>query len=186
MNRWPFIFVVLGLVAAAVAYDRVSEIPPAVTTEVGSVEVITPSLADPPRLDSVWYCPLGSSATGGFADHEVYISNLASEPAVANLSILTEEGQGAGRRIEVAPLGTERVLLSESQQSDVAGAVVEIIAGDGVVGHAVTTDQGRAEGPCGTQVSNEWYFASGRTELDSTQYLALMNPFPETARFSWR
>jgi len=184
MNRWPYIFVVFGLVAAGVAYDRVSEFQPEIATEIGAVDVITPSLSDPPRLDSVWYCPLGSSSAGGFADHEIYISNLSSVPAVANLSALTDEGQGAGRRIEVGPLGTERVLLSESQESEVAGAVVEIISGDGIVGHAVTTDQGRAEGPCGTQVSNEWYFASGRTELDSTQYLALMNPFPETARFN--
>jgi hypothetical protein len=184
VNRWPFIFVVLGMVAAGVAYDRVSEPPDEVASDLSSDEVITPSLSDPPRLDSVWYCPLGSSDGGGFADHEVYISNLSTVQSVANLSILTEEGQGAGRRIEVAPMTTSRVLLSESQESEVAGAVVEVISGDGVVGHAVTTPSGRTEGPCATQVSDEWYFASGRTELDSTQYLALMNPFPETARFN--
>lgn len=185
MNRWPFIFVVLGLLAAGLAYDRVSEPDPiAATTEVVEFDVITPALSDPPHLDSAWYCPMGSSDAGGFADHEIYISNLADTSAVANLSILTAAGQGAGRRIELAPLQTERVQLSESQESPVAGAVVEIISGEGVVGHAVTTDQGRAEGPCATQVSNRWYFASGRTELDSKQYLALMNPFPETAVFN--
>ncbi len=184
MNRWPFIFVVLGLVASGIAYDRVSEAPVLEVTEVGSDVVITPSLSDPPRLDSVWYCPLGSSSTGGFADHEIIVSNLSATPSVANLSILTDDGQGAGRRVEVGPMSTERVLLSQSQESDVAGAVVEVISGDGVVGHSVTTEQGRAEGPCATQVSSSWVFASGRTERDSTQYLALMNPFPETARFS--
>lgn len=185
MNRWPFIFVVLGLLAAGLAYDRVSEPDPiSTTTEIVEFDVITPAMSNPPHLDSAWYCPMGSSDSGGFADHEIYISNLAETSAVANLSILTAEGQGAGRRIELAPLQTERVLLSESQESPVAGAVVEIISGEGVVGHAVTTDQGRAEGPCATQVSNHWYFASGRTELDSKQYLALMNPFPETAVFN--
>ena len=185
MNRWPFIFVVLGLLAAGLAYDRVSEPDPIVaSTEIVEFDVITPALADPPQLDSAWYCPMGSSDGGGFADHEIYISNLADTSAVANLSILTASGQGAGRRIELAPLQTVPVLLSESQESPVAGAVVEIISGQGVVGHAVTTDQGRAEGPCATHVSNRWYFASGRTELDSKQYLALMNPFPETAVFN--
>ena len=185
MNRWPFIFVVLGLLAAGLAYDRVSEPEPiSATTEVVEFDVITPALSDPPQLDSAWYCPMGSSDSGGFADHEIYISNLAETAAVANLSILTASGQGAGRRIELAPFTTERLVLSESQESPVAGAVVEIISGQGVVGHAVNTDQGRAEGPCATQVSNRWYFASGRTELDSKQYLALMNPFPETAVFN--
>ncbi|MDH3299002.1 MAG: DUF5719 family protein [Acidimicrobiia bacterium] len=185
MNRWPFIFVVFGLLAAGLAYDRVSEPDPISTTaEIVEFDVITPALSDPPHLDSAWYCPIGSSDSGGFADHEVYISNLAETSAVANLSILTADGQGAGRRIELAPLQTERVQLSESQESPVAGAVVEIISGEGVVGHAVTTDHGRAEGPCATHVSNRWYFASGRTELDSKQYVALMNPFPETAVFN--
>ncbi len=185
MNRWPFIFVVLGLLAAGLAYDRVSEPDPiSAATEVVEFDVITPALSEPPHLDSAWYCPMGSSDAGGFADHEIYISNLAETSAVANLSILTASGQGAGRRIELAPFQTERILLSESQASPVAGTVVEIISGQGVVGHAVTTEHGRAEGPCATQVSNRWYFASGRTELDSKQYLALMNPFPETAVFN--
>jgi hypothetical protein len=185
MNRWPFIFVVLGLVAAGVAYDRVSEAPAGIEVAevIEPVDVVSPSLTDPPRLDSAWYCPLGSSSAGGFADHEIMVSNLSEVPAVANLSILTAEGPGAGRRIELGPLQTERVQVSENQESQVAGAVVEIISGNGVVGHAVTTDQGRAEGPCGTHVSSSWFFASGRTELDSKQYLALMNPFPETAVF---
>ena len=185
MNRWPFIFVVLGLLAAGLAYERVSEPDPiSTTTEIIEFDVITPAMSNPPHLDSAWYCPMGSSDSGGFADHEIYISNLAETSAVANLSILTAEGQGAGRRIELAPMQTERVQLSGSQESPVAGAVVEIISGEGVVGHAVTTDHGRAEGPCATQVSNRWFFASGRTELDSKQYMALMNPFPETAVFN--
>ncbi len=185
MNRWPFVFVVLGLLAAGLAYDRVSEPEPISTaTEVVEFDVITPALAEPPRLDSAWYCPMGSSDSEGFADHEVYISNLAEVTAVANLSILTADGQGAGRRIELAPFQTEQVVLSDSQESPVAGAVVEIISGQGVVGHSVTTEEGRAEGPCATHVSNRWFFASGRTELDSQQFLALMNPFPETAVFN--
>ncbi|MEM7275937.1 MAG: DUF5719 family protein [Actinomycetota bacterium] len=184
MIRWPVAFVLVGLLAAAVAYDRVSELPAQeVATGVVETTVISPSLADPPRLDGAWYCPVGSSAPGSFARHEVQISNLSDTSAVANLSILTADGPGPGQRIELPPLSTERVALADTQEVDVAGAVVEITGGSGVVGHSVETVQGVAEGPCATHASSEWYFASGRTSFDSTQYLALMNPFPETAVF---
>lgn len=184
MIRWPVIFVLIGLVVAAVAYDQVNDLPAQeVATEAVEAPVISPSLADPPRLDGAWYCPVGSSSPGSYAIHEVQISNVGQDPAVANLSILTDEGPGPAQRIELPPLSTERVSLSETLAADVAGAVVEITGGSGVVGHSVETAQGTAEGPCATHASGEWFFASGRTSFDSTQYLVLMNPFPETAVF---
>ncbi len=185
MIRWPLSFVLVGAVAAGVVYDQVSQ--PTGVVEASVVEtdlVVTPAMTDPPSLNGAWYCPMGSSAAGGFADHEIVVANLASVPAVANVTVLTDEGQGAGRRVELGPLATVTVPLSDSQQSDVAGAVVEITSGDGAVAHKLTTANGSTEGPCATSVSNNWYFAGGRTEVDSTQYLALMNPFPETAVFN--
>ncbi len=181
--RWPVVFVLLGLVAAGLAYDRAVEVPVATEAEALVSPVVSPSLVEPPRLDAAWYCPVGSSAPGSFAIHEVEISNLSEDPAVANLSVLTEDGPGPGQRIELQPFSTERVALSETQVEDVAGAVVEITGGRGAVGHSVQTAQGTAEGPCATHASSTWYFAAGRTSFDSTQYLALMNPFPETAVF---
>ncbi len=183
MNRWPIAFILVGLVAAGLAYDRTVDMPIASQSVEAEQVIISPSVGEPPRLDGAWYCPIGTSSPGAFADHEVNISNLSEEPAVANLSILTGDGPGPGRRIELAPLTTDRVKLSDTQIVDVAGAVVEITGGRGAVGHTVTTAQGTAEGPCATSASNTWYFAAGRTTRDSTQYLALMNPFPETAVF---
>ncbi len=184
MIRWPLVFVLIGLAAAAVVFDRVSTMPTVAIESRAELDVQTPIMSDPPQLNSAWYCPAGSSSPGGFADHEVVIANLSESPAVANLTVLTGEGQGAGRRVELEPQSTQEIALSDSQESTVAGAVVEIIAGEGAVGHRVRTAQGVAEGPCATAVSNEWIFAGGRTEVDSKQYLALMNPFPETAVFS--
>jgi hypothetical protein len=183
MNRWPIAFVLFGLLAAGLAYDQTVDMPSAVQSTETEQVVVSPSVGEPARLDGAWYCPIGSSSPNGFADHEVNISNLSDDPAVANLSILTGDGPGPGRRIELAPRSTERVKLSDTQAADVAAAVVEIIGGRGAVGHTVTTAQGVAEGPCATSASNTWYFAHGRTSRDSTQYLALMNPFPETAVF---
>lgn len=183
MSRWPIVFVLLGVLGAGLAYDQA--VGPAVepSAVVADLEVISPAMQNPARLDGAWYCAIGSSTENGFADHEVFISNLADEAAVATMTIITGSGPGPTRRIELAPLATERILLSETQVVELAAAVVEITGGRGVVGHRVTTASGVAEGPCATHASRSWYFASGRTERDSTQYLALLNPFPETAVF---
>lgn len=181
--RWSMAFILVGLLAAGLLYDR---LVPA-SSDGASVEtaqlVVSPSMVDPPRLDVAWYCPVGSSSAGGYADHTVNIANLADESAVANLTIITDQGPGPRRRIELAPLSTQRIALSDIQSSEVAGAVVEIIGGRGAVGHTLSTETGVAEGPCATEASNSWYFAAGRTKADARELLVLMNPFPETARF---
>jgi len=181
--RWAIAFVLVGTLAAGLIYDQLVPTTPDGTSIETDQLVVSPSMVDPPRLDVAWYCPVGSSAVGGYADHVVNIANLDEESAVANLTLITGEGAGPRRRIELAPLSTQRISLSEIQSSEIAGAVVEIIGGRGAVGHTVTTETGVAEGPCATEASNSWYFAAGRTKADATEYLVLMNPFPETARF---
>lgn len=183
MTRFVLLFVVVGLLVAGVLYD---ELDPASEVELATAEsvLISPSVSDPPRLDGAWYCPVGSSAPGGYADHELHISNLGAEPAVAAVSILTDDGRGPALRVEMAPQSTQSVLLSTISQSEVAGAVVELIGGEGVVAHTVQTPQGPAHGPCATHVSSSWYFASGRTTRDATNVLVLMNPFPEDVVYS--
>lgn len=181
--RWALAFVLVGLLAAGLLYDQLVPASPDGSSVETTQLVVSPSMVDPPRLDVAWYCPVGSSSVGGYADHVVNIANLDDESAVANLTLITDAGAGPRRRIELAPLSTQRIALSEVQSSEVAGAVVEIIGGRGAVGHTVTTETGVAEGPCATEASNSWYFAAGRTKADAREYLVLMNPFPETARF---
>ncbi len=176
--RASLLFVVLGLLVAGILYDRVDS-RPAEVAAISDRPLISPSVSDPPRLDGAWYCPVGSCSPGGFADHKLQISNLSDDTATASVNILTDAGKGPTIRIDMAPLSTREVALSGVSQADVAGAVVEIIGGNGVVSHSVDTSAGRAEGPCATHVSNSWLFASGRTTRDSRNYLVLMNPFPE-------
>lgn len=183
MTRFPVLFIVIGVLVAGVLYDRVDEQRPEVVAAETDA-IVTPSVSDPARLDGAWFCPVGSSSSNGFADHRVHVSNLADESAVANVAVLTGEGRGPNIRVDIPPLSTESVDLSSFSQADVAGAVVEIIGGTGVVGHTVETEVGSADGACATHVSNTWFFGGGRTTRDSTQYLALMNPFPEDVVFN--
>lgn len=183
MIRLSIVFVVVGLLVAGVLYDRVEQ--PSIATAIAEEEpLITPSVSDPARLDGAWFCAMGSSSPNGFADHQIQVSNLSEDGAIVNVNILTGEGKGPTLRLEMAPLSVQSVDLSQISQADVAGAVVEIIGGTGVVGHSVTTEFGVAEAPCATHVASSWFFASGRTTRDSKEYLALMNPFPEAVVYN--
>jgi hypothetical protein len=181
--RASLIFVVFGLLVAGVLYDQVDP-PPAEVAASSDPHLISPSVSDPARLDGAWYCPVGSSSPGGYADHKIQISNLGDDLATASINIMTDAGKGPTIRIDMAPLSTNEVALSTVSQADVAGAVVEVVGGNGVVSHSVDTALGRAEGPCVTHASSSWYFASGRTTRDAENYLVLMNPFPEDVVFN--
>jgi hypothetical protein len=176
-------FLLVGALVAAVLYDRVDRPTPVSATDIVTDAVVSPALTEPPRLNGAWYCPVGSSSPDGYADHVVHIANTSDRSAVAYLQILTEDGPGPRDRIDLAPNAIQRIEMSTIQPAEMAGAVVEIVGGEGSVSHSVTTQFGSAEGPCATEASNEWYFAGGRTTFDAENYLVLMNPFPETAVF---
>ena len=182
MIRASVVFLVVGLIGASILYDRVDPIVRDETIE--PALVITPSVNDPARLDAAWYCPVGSSIEGGYADHTVQIANFGDNIAVASLGTVTDSGRGPTSNINVAPRSSIVVDMSTIVKAEAVGAVVEIIGGTGVVSHQVTTAHGVVGGPCATHVSSSWYFAAGRTTRDSSEILALMNPFPEDVVFN--
>ncbi|MFV0257076.1 MAG: DUF5719 family protein [Acidimicrobiales bacterium] len=181
--RASLVFVVAGILLAAGLYDRV-EPTTADEADTGAAPVVTPSMTDPARLDGVWYCALGSSAPDGFANNTLTLSNLGDEPTKASIGVLTGDGRAPTITVDLAPHSTQEIPLSDAARAEVAGAVVEMLDGVGVVSHRVDTAVGPAEAPCATHVSNTWYFAGGRTERDAKEYLALMNPFPEDVVFN--
>jgi hypothetical protein len=184
MIRWPVVALVGALLVAGVAYDRVELVETGAPAAPFAADP-NPAMAQPARLSSVWYCPVGS-AVGGYADHTVEVINLGAEPAVATISMLTDTGPGPSIRLDIGP-GTRRALaLGELEAAPAAGAVVEVLGGDGVVDHVVATPHGPARGACATGASSEWHFAGGTSTRDATFQLALLNPFAEDAVFDVR
>lgn len=183
MIRWATVSLLAGLLAIGLLYDR-SAPSQIETTVAGQAEVQSPTVQRPGRLTAIWYCPVGSSNAGGFAAHEIAITNTGSETAVANLTVLTAEGPSIELRQEIQPAATSSVDLPSLSSDRVASAVVEIVGGEGLVGHTVRTAHGLASGPCATKSAGEWYFAGGSTTLDAGSFLVLMNPFGEDAVFS--
>lgn len=182
MIRWATISLLAGLLAIGVLYDRSS---PQVIDQIvpAEQEVTSPIISRPGGLTSVWYCPVGSSSSDGYADHQIAITNAGEETAVANLTVITEDGPGITQRQEVQPNRTAVVELASLASNPVASALVEIVGGEGLVGHTVTTDQGPATGPCATEASDRWLLAGGATSRDARYYMVLMNPFGEDAVF---
>lgn len=194
MIRWSTIALVLGLLAAGIAYDRV-DLAPADDAPTEAEARITPLLVDPPRLSSTWFCPVGSSMSGGYANHRVAVSNVGSEPTLVTVDALTAAGPGPGLRFELAPMSTEFIIVGSdlvertvdddgntdtppipNPLGEAVGVAVEFVGGEGVVGHQVNTPQGTAEGPCSSEASNQWFFASGSTTRDANDFIVLMNP----------
>lgn len=182
MIRWATISLLAGLLAIGVLYDRSS--PQLIDQIVPGQQVVqSPIISRPGGLTSVWYCPVGSSSSDGYADHQIAITNSGDETAVANLTVITEDGPGITQRQEVQPNQTAVVELASLASNPVASALVEIVGGEGLVGHTVTTDQGPATGPCATEASDRWLLAGGATSRDARYYMVLMNPFGEDAVF---
>ena len=184
MIRWLALVLAALVCGGAVFFDRTSPASVESTQSVAAGRHVNPSLGDVPRLQAAWFCPFGSSSADGIADHEITIANLEGTPAVAEVSVLTAEGPVPSLRIVVPAFGSETKRLASLSDSELAGAVVEITGGEGVVGHSVTTSNGVAEGTCATQVSREWFFGNGRTTDDSEPYIMLMNPFDDAALYN--
>ncbi len=175
MIRWSTIALILGVLVAGVAYDRVDTAPIPETLEPAGRQ-LTPEMVSPAHLTSNWYCPVGSTAADGYATHRVMVSNVGDEAALVTVDALTSNGAGPGLRFDLDPLETEVVDLTTLVDDVAVGAVVEIIGGEGVVGHQVTTVAGVAEGPCSSTAASQWYLGSGATTRDAREYIALLNP----------
>lgn len=182
MIRWTTIVILVGSLLGAVLFDRIDRDP----TVLAGPDVVpreTPLMIQPAPLGSSWFCPIGSAGVDTYADAEITVTNIGSEDAVANLDVRSADGPGPGLRLDVAAGTSETVALSSLGTFGAAAASVEVIGGDGVVSHRVTTAAGVTEGPCASGSSSTWYFGGGPTTTDTAQYIAFLNPYPNDVVF---
>ncbi|NNE95766.1 MAG: hypothetical protein HKN24_07025 [Acidimicrobiales bacterium] len=178
VQRWPLVGAFAALLVGSLLLDRVpSSLPPQLQQV--DAAATRAAIESPASLTTSWYCAIGSSERGGYGSHTINVSNVADEAATATVSVITDHGPGPKIRLEVGPYATESLDLSTVDSSVNAAAVIEVVGGNGVVGHDIETLYGTTSGPCATTVNGTWYFASGSTRRDSDQYVALLNPFGE-------
>ncbi len=183
MIRWTTALILVGVLVAAMLFDRIDKDPNAEMV-IDTVVRPTPAMAAEQPLGSSWFCAVGSAGAETYADGEVIVTNVGDEDAVANLDIRTNDGPGPGLRLEIAARTSEIVVLANLGTFDAAGVAVEFIGGEGVVSHRVTTAAGVTEGPCASEASSTWFFAGGSTTRDTRHYVALLNPFANDVVFT--
>lgn len=183
MIRWTTAVILLGVLVAAVLFDRI-EPDPNIAPVAVIVDRPTPSMDATAPLGSSWFCAVGSSGAESYAESEITITNVGDEAAVANLDVRTLDGPGPGLRLDIAARASETIPIATLGMFEAAGVSVEVIGGQGVVSHQITTAAGVAEGPCASGSSATWYFAGGPTTRDTRHFIALLNPFPNDVVFS--
>ncbi len=183
MIRWTTALILVGALVAAVLFDRIDPDPnpdPVVLV----IERPTPSMDAVAPLGSSWFCAVGSSGAESYADAEITVTNVGDVAAVANLDIRTSDGPGPGLRLDIAPGTSATVPIATLGTFEAAGVSVEVIGGEGVVSHQISTSSGIAAGPCASGSSATWFFAGGPTTRDTRHFVALLNPFPNDVVFT--
>ncbi len=130
IQRWPIVGAIGALLIGAVLLDRVPENPP---PQLQPLETVMQRslVQQPASLTASWYCVVGSSEPGGYADQTINVSNISDEPATATVSIITDEGPGPSIRLELGSYSTESVDIGSVSSAANAAAVVEVVGGAG-------------------------------------------------------
>jgi hypothetical protein len=147
------------------------------------VEVDGPLVPSDDAVSSAWYCAAGAGAAAGApGDETVFVSNLSPHAVTATVTV--ERGSDddpATSRLELDAYERAAVRVGSIAVADSPGVVVEVVGGPAIVEHAVEGNGDLGMGPCASEPSATWYFASGGTVRGSTQSLELFNPFGDDA-----
>lgn len=150
-------------------------------------------------LGSTWYCAAGATSPDEQLAHTVVITNpgkalvgtltlfpvysngeggtFASESVVSQITI----GAGSQVRLSLRDMlaaQDERVL--STVETHVA-AMLEFSQPRVIVEHTVQGPLGADVGPCASDPSSTWHFATGTTTVGATESLAVLNPFATNA-----
>lgn len=180
-GRGSAVAVLVAVLALLIGLDVSSspDDPPALAVSASPAPVAD----DEDVLSSTWYCAAGTSSPGGEANLTVVAANTTDVDR--RLSVTWIPTGGGDRRTDVLPLpALDSVSLAavDAVQSPMfMSAIVEADGGGVVVEHVVSGERGSGVAPCAADASPTWYLANGTTERDTTQVLALFNPFPDDA-----
>lgn len=181
-RRWlPFVALV-GVAAGAVVVEGQVDDPVAQPRRVTSPALAMPTAAEPRSLSAAWYCS-GGTAEGddGRAELSVVIANAAGEGATAHVTVIGSNGERRRVDVDVPAYARKRVIASDHLRSAWAGMVVEVIGGRANVERGVSGPDGYELSPCSSAGRPLWYVPSGTTVRGANEYLAILNPFPESA-----
>ena len=171
---------VVVLVAGAVWHER-NDASGGGDVDEAEARAEMPVAAPATALGSTWYCAGGTASADGFADHSVIVANLAEDAVEGQVTVYPEGAEPVTDQIDVDAGGVTTVRLGDVVEAPFAAALVELEGGEVTVEHEVVGPTGADVSPCASAPSDTWYFPFGTTVRDTTELLALFNPFPEDA-----
>jgi hypothetical protein len=170
---------VAGVLVAVVAIDRQGGKKSAGAS--GGLVSLSgfPQAVSGSRISTSWFCP-GAAAGDGLDAANVVVSNPGDVELTASITFLS--GNIAEAKTVVVPGRSQLdVDVLRGQTVGVIVPVVEIIGAVGTVEQELIYAAGDVTSQCVSQTSDTWFFADGFTSEGSTQRIALINPYPETA-----
>ena len=186
VQRTPVIVAVVGLLAAALATDRLI----VAESRIGSGGDGPPPAVGAPSdtsASTTWYCPGGSTSKDGDAELTVVVANTSDEP-IEGLATVIAFSPGAPtppaavqERFAVGAHTRHVLNPKDLVESPHVAVTVEVDGGGVVVEQGVTSSLGFDLGPCAISGSARWHFADGSTTRASSMLLHLFNPFPAPA-----
>lgn len=172
-TRWPVVLLVLGAVAALVAWFP------------GREDVVRSDVPRSPVAAAVgdeggsWYCAAVGIGVEG-ASVTVIVTSVGDRDAAVRLDGFGAEGAAGTLEVALAAGTTQVVDVAASLGAEARSVMVESDA-PVVVEHRTSSDAGADQAPCSTFSSDSWYFPAVVTSRDATASLALFNPFPGDA-----
>jgi hypothetical protein len=131
-----------------------------------------------PRLSEEWYFAEGCTDYG--FETWVLIQNPASEPTVAHVTYMDEEGNDVVGAYDLAP--DSRTTVNAAEWMPESSMSIEVRAGHGVICERSMYWNGKVEGHNtvgATSLSRNWYFAEGCTDYGFETYTLVGNTSDE-------
>lgn len=178
-RRLP-VLVLVVLLALLIGLDAASETADRPVTATATSPA--PVADDLGVFSSTWFCAAGTAVADGPANLTVVAANTTE---VERRLSVTWHPTGGGEQktdvVDLPPLESVSLSATDAVEAPQVSAVVEASGGGVVVEHVVSGERGSGVAPCASEASDQWFVANGTTERDSTQVLAIFNPFPDDA-----
>ena len=192
--RWPAILALAAALAALVTADVLAPEPADEAPQGPSQGIVRAGYAG--AGESTWFCAGGLGGTGG-ARQEVIVVNTSPSELRASLRLFPavplggqserwpatrfEVTVGAHSRLAIDPAATATRIAPElaSFPEVFVATEVRLDGAGGVVLQQVGSGSAADAGPCATNTSRAWHFATGSTRRDARLRLSLLNPYSD-------
>jgi hypothetical protein len=181
-RRGPILLVVIAAVVAAIVLDHTQSQSGSASAATPAAVSAAPSVPAADALSTSWYCAEGTSTPDGRANETIIVGNVGTTTVDATITVMPGGTRApVSSHVTVGARSERAVPVSDVLATAEPGVVVEIVGGQAVVEHQLTSQGDVDVAPCARAAAADWYFANGTTVKGAQQFLVLFNPFGDDA-----